>query len=279
MRTSPQELFEAGVHIGHQRRRWNPKTRPYIFDHRGGTTIIDLVKTCAQVERACEQAKKIVGGGGNVWFVGTKKQAREIVKEGAMSVDMPFCVSRWLGGTLTNFQTIERSLNKYRKFLRMDEAGEFAKMPKKESATVRRKMNNMNRSFEGLMRIEGLPEALFVVDTMHEHIAVSEAKKVGIPVVAIVDTNSDPTAVDYPIVCNDDSVKAIRLIVGLFLEGVQEGIAIRGERKPSKKKLLSVDDLVKIVPEVSMSQEIVDEMSTHIAAKKIPSGSEDVAVN
>ncbi|MDR1595822.1 MAG: 30S ribosomal protein S2 [Puniceicoccales bacterium] len=260
MRTSPQELFEAGVHIGHQKRRWNPKTCPYIFDHRNGITIIDLVKTCDQVERACEVAKNIVAGGGNVWFVGTKKQAKEVIREGAMSLEMPFCVNRWLGGTLTNFQTIERSLNKYRKFLKMEESGEIAKMYKKEGAAVRREMNRMHGGFEGLMQIEGLPEALFVVDVSHERIAVAEAKKIGIPVVAIVDTNSDPTTVGYPIMCNDDSAKAIRMIVGLFLEGVQEGITIRGERRSTKKKLLSADDLVKIVPEVSMSRNIVDEM-------------------
>ncbi|MDR1413996.1 MAG: 30S ribosomal protein S2 [Puniceicoccales bacterium] len=268
MRTSPQELFEAGVHIGHQRKRWNPKTLPYIFDHRNGITIIDLVKTCDQIEKACEVVKNIVAGGGNVWFVGAKKQAKDVVKEGAMSVEMPFCVNRWVGGTLTNFQTIERSLNKYRKFLKMEETGEIAKMFKKEGAAVRREMARMHGSFEGLMQIEGLPAALFVVDVMQEYIAVSEAKKIGIPVIAIVDTNSDPTQVNYPIMCNDDSGRAIRMIVGLLLEGFQEGIAIRGERKSSKKKLLSANDLIQIVPEVSMSKEIVDEMSAAVAVAR-----------
>ncbi|MDR3144571.1 MAG: 30S ribosomal protein S2, partial [Puniceicoccales bacterium] len=143
MRTSPQELFEAGAHIGHQRKRWNPKTRPYIFDHRGGVTVIDLVKTCDQIEKAYEVAKGIVAGGGDIWFIGTKKQAKEIVKEGASSVEMPFCVNRWLGGTLTNFQTIEKSLGKYKKFLHLEEAGEIAKMHKKEGAAIRRKMDRM----------------------------------------------------------------------------------------------------------------------------------------
>jgi small subunit ribosomal protein S2 len=261
MRTSPQELFEAGAHIGHQRKRWNPKTRPYIFAHRGGVTIIDLVKTCGQIEKACEMVRDVVAGGGDVWFIGTKKQAKEIVKDGASSVDMPFCVNRWLGGTLTNFQTIEKSLNKYRKFLHMEESGEISKMHKKEGAAVRREMVRMGNNFEGLMAIEELPMALFAVDVGHERIAIAEARKIGIPVVAIVDTNSDPTAVDYPIVCNDDSVKTIRLITALLLEGIQEGISVRGEKKSSKKKILSTDELVKIVPEVSISQEIVDEMA------------------
>ncbi|MDR0693355.1 MAG: 30S ribosomal protein S2 [Puniceicoccales bacterium] len=269
MRTSAEELFEAGVHLGHQKKRWNPKTRPYIFDHRNGITIINLVKTCEQIEKAGEMAKNIVAGGGDIWFIGTKKQARDITKEGATSVDMPFCINRWLGGTLTNFQTIECSLNKYKKFLTMEESGELAKMHKKEAAAVRRKMNRMHASFEGLMQIEEPPAALFIADIMHEHIAVAEAKKVGIPVFAIVDTNSDPTLVDYPIMCNDDSAKAMRMILGLFLEGVQEGIALRGERRSSKKKLLSTDDMIKIVPEVSMSKEIVDEISTNLLAETL----------
>ncbi|MDR1457619.1 MAG: 30S ribosomal protein S2 [Puniceicoccales bacterium] len=269
MKTSAEELFEAGVHLGHQKKRWNPKTRPYIFDHRNGITIINLIKTCEQIEKAGEVSKNIVAGGGDIWFVGTKKQARDITKEGATSVDMPFCINRWLGGTLTNFQTIECSLNKYKKFLTMEESGELAKMHKKEAAAVRRKMNRMHASFEGLMQIEEPPAALFIADIMHEHIAVAEAKKVGIPVFAIVDTNSDPTLVDYPIMCNDDSAKAMRMILGLFLEDVQEGIAIRGERRPSKKKLLSTDDMIKIVPEVSMSKEIVDEISTNLLTETL----------
>lgn len=261
MRTTPQELFEAGAHIGHQRRRWNPKTRPYIFDHRNGVSIIDLEKTCAQIEKACEVAKKVVAGGNLIWFVGTKKQATEIIREAAQSVEMPFCANRWLGGTLTNFQTIERSLKKYKKFLKMDESGELAKMPKKEGAAVRREMVRMHNSFEGLMDIDGLPSALFVVDVMHEYIAVAEAKKLGIPVIGIVDTNSDPTTVDYPIMCNDDSVKAIRMVVGLLLEGIQEGITIRGDKRSSKKKLISQDEFVKVAPEVKISQEIAQEMT------------------
>jgi small subunit ribosomal protein S2 len=273
MRTTPEELFEAGVHVGHRKKRWNPKTRPYIFDHRCGITVIDLVKTCGQIEAACEMAKGVVAGGGDIWFVGTKKQAKDVVREGATAVDMPYCVNRWLGGTLTNFQTIERSLGKYKKFLRMDEAGELAKMPKKEGAAVRREMVRMHHNFEGLLAIETLPGALFVVDVSHENIAVAEAKKCGIPVIAVVDTNSDPTTVSHPVMCNDDSAKAIRMVVGLILEGVQEGITLRGERKFLKKKLLSSDDLVTIEPEVSLSGEIVSEMT---AAK---AGSDDGSEN
>ena len=259
MKVTPQELFEVGAHIGHQRRRWNPKTRPYIFDHRNGITIIDLVKTCKQIEDACEVAKNVVSGGGDIWFVGTKKQAKDVMKEGATAVDMPFCVNRWLGGTLTNFQTVERSLNKYKKFLRLEESGDLAKMHKKEAAAIKREMNRMHSNFEGLMKVEELPGALFVIDVLQEHIAVAEARKIGIPMMAVVDTNSDPTVVDYPIMCNDDSMKAIRMVIGLLIEGIQEGISIRGERKSSKRKLISSKDLVKIEPEVSVSEEILKE--------------------
>ena len=259
MKVTPQELFEVGAHIGHQKRRWNPKTRPYIFDHRNGITIIDLVKTCKQIEDACEVAKNVVSGGGDIWFVGTKKQAKDVMKEGATAVDMPFCVNRWLGGTLTNFQTVERSLNKYKKFLRLEEAGDLAKMHKTEAAAIKREMNRMHSNFEGLMKVEELPGALFVIDVLQEHIAVAEARKIGIPVMAVVDTNSDPTVVDHPIMCNDDSVKAIRMVIGLLIEGIQEGISIRGERKSSKRKLISSKDLVKIEPEVSVSEEILKE--------------------
>ena len=192
MKVTPQELFEVGAHIGHQRRRWNPKTRPYIFDHRNGITIIDLVKTCKQIEDACEVAKNVVSGGGDIWFVGTKKQAKDVMKEGATAVDMPFCVNRWLGGTLTNFQTVERSLNKYKKFLRLEESGDLAKMHKKEAAAIKREMNRMHSNFEGLMKVEELPGALFVIDVLQEHIAVAEARKIGIPVMAVVDTEMIP---------------------------------------------------------------------------------------
>jgi small subunit ribosomal protein S2 len=160
----------------------------------------------------------------------------------------------------------------------MEESGDLAKMHKKEAAAVRRKMNRMHASFEGLMQIEEPPAALFIVDVMHEHIAVAEAKKVGIPMFAIVDTNSDPTLVNYPIMCNDDSAKAIRMILGLFLEGVQEGIVIRGERRLSRKKLLSTDDMIKIIPEVAISKEIVDEMSTNSPTKTLESGNEDTNI-
>ncbi|MDR0595302.1 MAG: 30S ribosomal protein S2 [Puniceicoccales bacterium] len=256
MRTSPKELFEAGVHIGHQRKRWNPKTRPYIYDHRGGISIINLEKTCEQIDKTWDFMRNLTASGQDIWFVGTKKQARDIVKEGAGAVEMPFCANRWLGGTLTNFQTIERSLLKYKKFLKMEEEGELAKLPKKEGASIKRVMNKMHNNFEGMMKIESLPGALFVIDIRHEYIAVAEANRVGIPVIAMVDTNSDPTLVEYPIIANDDSVKSIRLILGILLEGVQDGLSQRTAKRDDAKKLISKEELVSIEPDVTIDMSI-----------------------
>jgi small subunit ribosomal protein S2 len=270
MKTSPKELFEAGVYIGHQKKRWNPKTRPYIYDHRWGVSIIDLEKTCEQIEKAWSSMSDIVAGGQDVWFVGTKKQAQDIIREGANAVDMPFCANRWLGGTLTNFRTIECSLTKYKKFLKMDEDGELAKLPKKEGASIRRKMNKMHNNFEGLMRIESLPGMLFVVDTKHEYIAVAEAKRMGIPVVAMVDTNSDPTVVDFPIPANDDSAKSIRLILGILIEGVQDGIIKRSAKRSETKKLITMEELVQIEPEVTIADNIdTAAVETEVAAEEL----------
>ncbi|MDR0679749.1 MAG: 30S ribosomal protein S2 [Puniceicoccales bacterium] len=256
MRTSPKELFEAGVHVGHQRKRWNPKTRPYIYDHRGGISIINLEKTCEQIDKAWDFMRNLTASGQDIWFVGTKKQARDIVKEGAGAVEMPFCANRWLGGTLTNFQTIERSLLKYKKFLKMEEEGELAKLPKKEEASIKRVMHKMHNNFEGMMKIESLPGALFVIDIKHEYIAVAEASRVGIPVIAMVDTNSDPTLVEYPIPTNDDSVKSIRLILGILLEGVQDGLSQRTAKQGDAKKLISKEELVSIEPDVTIDTSI-----------------------
>lgn len=263
MKTSPEELFEAGVHIGHQQKRWNPRTRPYVYDNRGGITIINLEKTCEQIEKAWGFMHKIVSSGADIWFVGTKKQARDIIREGATAVEMPFCSNRWLGGTLTNFQTIERSLAKYKKFLKMDEAGEFAKLPKKEAASIKRVMGKMHNNFEGLMNVETLPGALFVVDSKHEYIAIAEARKLGIPTIAMVDTNSDPTVIDYPIVSNDDSTKSIRLILGILLEGVQKGTSERPVKRSSTKKLINKNDIIQNSSEVTIAKDITDQLETH----------------
>ncbi len=261
MKTTPKELFEAGVHIGHQQKRWNPKTRPYIYDNRGGITIINIEKTCAQIDAAWDFIYKTTAAGMDIWFVGTKKQAQDIIREGAGAIGMPFCANRWLGGTLTNFQTIEHSLAKYKKFLKMEESGELDKLPKKESASIKRVMNKMHNNFEGMMNIDSLPGALFIVDSKHEYIAVAEAKRLGIPTIAMVDTNSDPTLIDYPIIANDDSTKSIRLILGILLEGAQAGLSERALKgTTTTKKLISKDDILQNNTEVNISQEITQEL-------------------
>lgn len=268
MKTTPRELFDAGVHIGHQRKRLNPKTKPYIYGQVGGITIIDLEKTCEQIERSCDALQEIAARGDDIWFIGTKKQAQDIIREGANVVTMPYCASRWLGGCLTNFTTVERSLNKYKKFLKMEEDGSLAAMYKKEAAVIRREMTRMHRNFEGLLNIKKLPGALFIVDIHHEDIAVAEAKKLGIPVFAIVDTNSDPTLVDYPIMANDDAVKSIRMVVGILLEGIQDGIRQRVEKKiANTRKLISKEELVGVDAGVSFSEGMKEEMASQEAAK------------
>ena len=234
MNTTPKDLLDAGVHFGHQLRRWNPKSKPYVYDNRNGISIIDLEKTHKLLEKAYAKIEEVVSLGKDVLFIGTKKQAQEIMREAATSCQMPFCVNRWMGGGLTNFTTIKSSLAKYRKFLKMDQDGELEKLPGKEEAAIRRQMSRMNRNFEGMLEVNDLPAAVFVVDTKNEEIAVSEANRLGIPVIGLVDTNSDPTVIDYPIPGNDDAVKSIRIIVETILEAAQSGLSQREAKRVQK---------------------------------------------
>lgn len=244
IQTTPKDLLDAGVHFGHQLRRWNPKSKPYVFDNRNGISIIDLEQTHALLEKACAYLEETVASGKDVLFIGTKKQAQEIMREAATASQMPFCVNRWMGGGLTNFATIKTSLAKYRKFLKMDTEGELEKLPGKEEAAIRRQMSRMNRNFEGILEIEELPAALFVVDTKNEEIAVAEARRLGIPVIGLVDTNSDPTILDYPIPGNDDAVKSIRIIVETVMEAIQNGLAQREAKKVQKSAVPLVREQV-----------------------------------
>lgn len=234
MNTTPKDLLDAGVHFGHQLRRWNPKSKPYVYDNRNGISIIDLEQTHALLEKAYAFVESTVASGKDILFIGTKKQAQEIMREAATAAQMPFCVNRWMGGGLTNFSTIKTSLGKYRKFLKMDQDGELEKLPGKEEAAIRRQMSRMNRNFEGMLEISDLPAALFVVDTKNEEIAVAEGNRLGIPVIGLVDTNSDPTVLDYPIPGNDDAVKSIRIIVETILEAAQNGLAHREAKRVQK---------------------------------------------
>lgn len=231
-----KDLLDAGVHFGHQTKRWNPRSKPYVFDHRQGITIIDLGKTHVALEKACAFLEDTVANGGNVLFVGTKRQAQEIMREAAISVNMPYCVDRWLGGTLTNFSTVKRSIAKFKKYQAMETNGEMAKLHSKEIAAIKREMVRMQKNFAGIVEMGDLPTAMFVVDVSHEDIAVAEAERCGIPAVGLVDTNSDPTKLAYPVPGNDDAVKSIRIIVEAVLAAVQNGLNQRETRRTTNRQ-------------------------------------------
>ncbi len=219
-----ETMFEAGVHIGHQLKRWNPKFTPYLYKHIQGVSIIDLEQTHLCLERATRFLTDRIKQGAKVLLVGTKTQAQEPIRELGQATGMPFCANRWLGGCLTNFKTVQASLAKYRRFLDMEASGDLDKMLKKESSVIRRTMAHMHRGFEGILSLEQYPDVLFVVDVLKEHIALNEARRLGIPTVGIVDTNGDPTLLDYPIPANDDSNKSLQLIFECLKEAMLEGM-------------------------------------------------------
>ena len=208
-----KELLDAGVHFGHQTKRWNPKMKPFIFDARNGIHIIDLSKSLTQLEAACNFLASIVGKGTKVLFVGTKKQAQQAVKETAKEGGQFFVVERWLGGTLTNFATIKRSIARLKEIQKMETDGTINNYVKQEQSVIRREAARLLKFFEGIQTMEKLPGVMFVVDIKREHNAVAEARRLKIPVVAIVDTNCDPDLVDYPIAGNDDAIRSVRMIL------------------------------------------------------------------
>ena len=235
MNVSVKDLLDAGVHFGHQVRRWNPKSKPFVYDNRHGISIINLEKTYDLLEKAAQAIEEIVASGKQVLLVGTKRQAIEPIRELAAATNMPFCVNRWMGGTLTNYETVSNSIAKYKKFLRMEEDGSLDKMHGKESAAIKRQMARMHRDFEGLLNLQGIPGALFVIDSFNEEIAVAEANRLRIPVIALVDSNSDPSVLSHPIPGNDDSTKSIRIIIDVILDAIQSGASKRVQA-PTKRK-------------------------------------------
>jgi small subunit ribosomal protein S2 len=218
-----RELLEAGVHFGHQTRRWNPKMRRFIFGERSGIYIIDLEKTLDALNETYDFLLDVGRQGGTVLFVGTKKQAQEIVQEQAGRVGMPFVNTRWLGGMLTNFQTIHGRLKRLKELREMERSGAFDFLPKKEVLKLRHEKEKLERNLAGIQDMEALPKAVYVIDTKREHIAVKEARKLGIPVVAIVDTNCDPDEVDFVIPGNDDAIRSCALVTKVIADAVQEG--------------------------------------------------------
>jgi small subunit ribosomal protein S2 len=224
-----KELLEAGVHFGHQTRRWNPKMKPYIFGKRNGIHIVDLQKTLHHFEDAAEFIRDLATNGRNVLFVGTKRQAQDAIREEAERCGMFFMNHRWLGGTMTNFKTIRKSIQRFKEIEKIL-GNEESHLTKKEVIRLERQRRKMDRAFAGIKDMENLPDALFVVDTVHEHNAIKEANRLGIPVVAVVDTNSDPEEVDFPIPGNDDAIRAIRLFTSRIADNVLEGLNLADER-------------------------------------------------
>ena len=220
---SMKQLLEAGVHFGHQTRRWNPKMARYIFTERNGIYIIDLQKTVKKLDEAYDFIKEIAAEGGEVLFVGTKKQAQDAIKEEAQRCGMHFVNARWLGGMLTNYRTIKTRIARLEQLNKMKEDGTFDLLPKKEVIKLELEIEKLEKNIGGIKNMETLPKAMFVVDTRKEKIAVAEAKNLGIPVVAIVDTNCDPDEVDYVIPGNDDAIRAVKLISGAMADAIIEG--------------------------------------------------------
>jgi small subunit ribosomal protein S2 len=220
---SMKQLLEAGVHFGHQTRRWNPKMAKYIFTERNGIYIIDLQKTVKMMEQAYQFVREIAQSGGSILFVGTKKQAQDAVKEEASRCDMFYVNHRWLGGTLTNFQTIRKRIDRLHALEKMEEDGTFDVLPKKEVVLLRKEQAKLEKFLGGIKQMNKLPDAIFVIDPRKERIAVAEARKLGIPIISIVDTNCDPDEIDYVIPGNDDAIRAVRLFTNKIADAILEG--------------------------------------------------------
>ena len=232
-RTTYQDLLDAGVHFGHLTRKWDPKMSQYIFMERNGIHIIDLNKTLTKVEEAAAAIKQIVKSGRKVLFVATKKQAKDIVADYAKSVNMPFITERWLGGMLTNFATVRKSIKKMSNIDKLTKDGTYGNLSKKERLMIQRERVKLETLLGGIADLNRLPAALFIIDVKKEHIAVSEALKLNIPTFAMVDTNSDPSNIDFPIPANDDATKSISLITGVIIQAIIEGLE---ERKREKEE-------------------------------------------
>ncbi len=246
---SMKQLLEAGVHFGHQTRRWNPKMKKYIFTERNGIYIIDLQKTVKKVDEAYNYVKQIAENGGTVLFVGTKKQAQESVKDEAIRSGMYFVNQRWLGGTLTNFETIRKRINRLKSIEKMEEDGTFEVLPKKEVVGLLKEKERLVKFLGGIKDMKKIPDALFIIDPRKERIAVAEAHKLHIPIIGIVDTNCDPDEIDYVIPANDDAIRAVKLLTGKMADAILE--AKQGEEieETSQEEAASTEEETKTVNE------------------------------
>jgi small subunit ribosomal protein S2 len=233
-----KELLDSGVHFGHQTKRWNPKMKPFIFDARNGIHIIDLSKSLAQLETACDFLNATVRKGGKVVFVGTKKQAQQCIKETAIACGQFYVVERWLGGTLTNYSTVKTSIKRLKNIEKMDADGSLAHYGKQEQSSIRREEGRLHKYFDGIRTMDKIPAVMFVVDIKREHNAVAEARKLKIPIVALVDTNCDPDLVTYPIAANDDAIRSVRMImatVGQVITQAQAEFESKRVRKATEE--------------------------------------------
>ncbi|HHT79538.1 MAG TPA: 30S ribosomal protein S2 [Actinobacteria bacterium] len=240
-----KQLLEAGVHFGHQTRKWNPKMKRYIFAAKNGIYIIDLQQTMVLLKEAFDFCKNITANGGIILFVGTKKQIQDIVEKNAKECNMPYVKNRWLGGTLTNFETILKRIKRIEEIEIMEQEGVFEKLPKKEVLGLQSEYEKLNYNIGGIRDLKRIPDAMFIIDPHKEEIAVKEAKKLGIPIIAITDTNCDPDDIDYLIPGNDDAIRACNLIAGVISEAVKEGTlnsaAIKADIEKEKKEQEETD--------------------------------------
>lgn len=261
-----KSLLEAGVHFGHQTRRWNPKMKKFIFTERNGIYIIDLQKTVKKIDEAYEVVRQVAADGGNILFVGTKKQAQDAIEFEAKRADQYYVSQRWLGGMLTNYETIKKSINRLEEIERMSEDGTFDLLPKKEVIGLERELEKLNKYLGGIKDMPGIPDLMFVVDPKNEYIAVREARRLGIPIVGIVDTNTDPDDVDYPIPGNDDAIRAVKLITAAMADAIIEGR--QGES-------LSVEEELKSFDEVEENEEMTKEEDEEVKDDEVMTEEQD----
>ena len=278
-----KDLLEAGVHFGHHTRRWNPKMKEYIFGERNGVYIIDLQKTADKIEEAYAALVDVVRNNNKVLFVGTRKQIQDVIKEEATRCEQYYVDKRWLGGTMTNFKTLRRSIAKLHRYEKMAEDGTFEMLPKKEVIAIKKEQERLEAFFGGIKNMQNLPGALFVVDPKTEHNAVAEARRLNIPVFGLVDTNCDPDDVDYVIPGNDDGVRAVKLIVGIMANAVIEGnggavepytlpkeeVEEVKEQKPAKKEKRNPRPRQERAPKAEVAQEVPVETKEEVVAAEV----------
>lgn len=271
-----KELLEAGVHFGHQSKRWNPKMGKYIYSSRNNIHVIDLHKTIPLIEKAYEYVKSTVKANGTVLFVGTKKQAQEAVEEEAKRCGMFYVKDRWLGGTLTNFKTLKKNIARMKEIEKMEEDGMMNNLPRKEVASLRREHEKQIRGLGGIREMSNQPSILFIIDSQKEATAIAEAKKLGIPVIAVVDTNCDPDQIDFPIPANDDAIRSIKLLTSLIADAVVAG---REATKPIDEQMQEIEGAEEEPEEIPTMEEALllseEERLSELAPPKIEEASED----